>query len=337
MTNPQPSVLELAKQGDAKAIAALLNRSLKPKGITAKAGMKNGCLQLFLESLDVPDQSTLMPFVQKGMNNLGSQTIQTVKVYARRVGDELPAWSDEFHLDVLPDFAFESEPEVESETPVAQPVYQPPVVPRPISDRTTAQTSAPTDAGDLLQETLKDVVEGLKAFMLNPVGRLPKLYEELGKARALRVGIVFGSFYVICLLLILSKVFPYFYMYGLPRYSSFQMMILGAAQFVSLAGASGLVRLIFKGSGSANGDIFVAGSTLLAPGFFMLICGSLGWGSPEFVAVLFILTVTYTILTLYTGCSRISHISEGLSPVAIVAILLISSWLSKIIWTAGRS
>ncbi|WP_324978394.1 hypothetical protein [Nostoc sp.] len=32
MTNVQPNLLQLAKQGDPKAIAALMNRSLQPKG-----------------------------------------------------------------------------------------------------------------------------------------------------------------------------------------------------------------------------------------------------------------------------------------------------------------
>lgn len=37
MTQTQAELLELAKQGNAKAIAALMNRQLQPKGITAKA------------------------------------------------------------------------------------------------------------------------------------------------------------------------------------------------------------------------------------------------------------------------------------------------------------
>jgi len=36
-TTNQPNLIELAKQGNAKAIATLINRQLQPKGITAKA------------------------------------------------------------------------------------------------------------------------------------------------------------------------------------------------------------------------------------------------------------------------------------------------------------
>ncbi|WP_277926746.1 MULTISPECIES: hypothetical protein [Nostoc] len=39
----QPNLLELAKQGDAQAIASLINRQLQPKGITAKVALKDAC------------------------------------------------------------------------------------------------------------------------------------------------------------------------------------------------------------------------------------------------------------------------------------------------------
>lgn len=55
----QQNILELAKQGDAKAIASLLNRQLQPKGITATAALKDGCLQVMLEAVEVPSQQVL--------------------------------------------------------------------------------------------------------------------------------------------------------------------------------------------------------------------------------------------------------------------------------------
>ena len=61
----QPNILELAKQGDAKAIALLLNRQLQAKGITAAASLKGGCLQVMLESAEAPSQQVLTPWVSK--------------------------------------------------------------------------------------------------------------------------------------------------------------------------------------------------------------------------------------------------------------------------------
>jgi hypothetical protein len=100
MTQAQPNLLELAKQGNAKAIAALINRQLQPKGITAKAALKDGCLQIMLESAQVPNQQALVTFVRKGISSLEAAPLERVKVYGRQTGEEFPAWSQEFELGI---------------------------------------------------------------------------------------------------------------------------------------------------------------------------------------------------------------------------------------------
>jgi len=47
------SILELAKQGDAGAIASLINRSIQPKGITATATLVEDCLHIDLDRKSV--------------------------------------------------------------------------------------------------------------------------------------------------------------------------------------------------------------------------------------------------------------------------------------------
>lgn len=94
----QQNLLELAKQGNPKAIEALINRSLQPKGITAKTALKDGCLQVMLESAEVPDQQALAAFIRKGVTGLGAASIQKVKVYGRQTGEDFPAWSQQFEI-----------------------------------------------------------------------------------------------------------------------------------------------------------------------------------------------------------------------------------------------
>lgn len=96
----QPNILELAKQGNAKAITILINRQLQPKGITAKAVLKEGCLQIMLESAPVPKQEVLVAFLRKGITGLEVKSIKRVKVYGRQTGEEFPAWNQEFDLEV---------------------------------------------------------------------------------------------------------------------------------------------------------------------------------------------------------------------------------------------
>ena len=94
-TNP----LELAKQGDPNAIAALLNRTLQPKGITATAEQEGGFLHVILRSTQVAPHKPILEFIQQGMNKLESPVIHTVRIDSYQTDSDSPAWSDEFGLE----------------------------------------------------------------------------------------------------------------------------------------------------------------------------------------------------------------------------------------------
>lgn len=102
MTTEQPNLQQLAKQGNPKAIAAMLNRSLQAKGITAKASVKNGCLQIMLEAAEVPPKQPYVDSLRKGLTNLMPAAIQKVKVYGKQVDGDFPEWLEEFNLSVQP-------------------------------------------------------------------------------------------------------------------------------------------------------------------------------------------------------------------------------------------
>src|SRR4028118_188002 len=94
----QQNLLQLAKQGNPKAIATMLNQSLKSKSITAKASLKDGYLQILLESAQTPNQQDIVSFIRKGLTNLAAESITRVKVYGRQLGEESPAWSQAFEM-----------------------------------------------------------------------------------------------------------------------------------------------------------------------------------------------------------------------------------------------
>jgi tetratricopeptide (TPR) repeat protein len=93
----KPSLIEAAKQGNPKAIAKLMNRSLQPKGITVKVALDKNCLQVMLESSQLPT-SSLVEVIRKGLLGLGVESIKQVKVYGKQIGEEIPDWSEEFEL-----------------------------------------------------------------------------------------------------------------------------------------------------------------------------------------------------------------------------------------------
>ncbi|MEH2084602.1 MAG: hypothetical protein V7K89_32920 [Nostoc sp.] len=96
----QPNILELAKQGDAEAIASLMNRHLYPKGIAAKVTFQDTCLEVMLESAEVPNQQILVAFIRKGLTALEAASVEIVRVYGQQTGKEFPAWSQEFDLGI---------------------------------------------------------------------------------------------------------------------------------------------------------------------------------------------------------------------------------------------
>jgi len=94
-----PNTLQLAKQGDPKAIASLINRQLQPRGITTKASLKDGCLQIMLESASVPKQQVMVTGLRKLIASFDVESIQKVKVYGKQIGEEFPDWNEEFEID----------------------------------------------------------------------------------------------------------------------------------------------------------------------------------------------------------------------------------------------
>lgn len=94
----QQNVLESAKQGNPNAIAALINRNLQQKGIAAKVSRKDACLRIMLESSDVPNQSPLVEFIGDGIKKLQVVGIDTLQVFGRQTGEDMPAWSQSIVL-----------------------------------------------------------------------------------------------------------------------------------------------------------------------------------------------------------------------------------------------
>jgi hypothetical protein len=94
----QPNILEAAEQGNPQAIAALMNRSLNPKGIKVRAKLMGKTLHITLEAEDVPNKGALVAYVSKGIANLKIETIENLIVYGQSSGDEKPQWTEQIGL-----------------------------------------------------------------------------------------------------------------------------------------------------------------------------------------------------------------------------------------------
>lgn len=90
------STVELAKKGDPKAIAALMNKSLGTKGVTASATRQGNFLEIILQSQRPLNQKTMVEIVQKGMGNLQVSVIERVLIRSQQ--GNIPNWESEIVL-----------------------------------------------------------------------------------------------------------------------------------------------------------------------------------------------------------------------------------------------
>lgn len=97
------SLLERAKQGNAEAIAGLMNDVLRPQDVWVKAALDADCLQVMLKSPDALNQATCIAFLRRGLLKLQPETIAQVRAYAWRTGDAFPQWIATFPLERSPE------------------------------------------------------------------------------------------------------------------------------------------------------------------------------------------------------------------------------------------
>lgn len=99
MADSKPSALELAKQGNPRAIAALLNGQLQSKGITVKASLKEKVLRLLFESEFPPAQDQIIPWVENGFKSLSIDSVSKLSLYGKSFESDFPEWSYVIDLD----------------------------------------------------------------------------------------------------------------------------------------------------------------------------------------------------------------------------------------------
>ncbi|MCU0546385.1 MAG: CapA family protein [Oscillatoriaceae cyanobacterium Prado104] len=94
----QQDILNLAKQGDAKAIAFLITQALHSFGVTAKGSTENDGLHLLLEGHQLPAREACIRVTVKGLERLQPNNVRFLTIYGRQQGQHLPAWTQKIDL-----------------------------------------------------------------------------------------------------------------------------------------------------------------------------------------------------------------------------------------------
>ncbi|MGL5195252.1 MAG: CapA family protein [Chroococcales cyanobacterium] len=127
------NIVNLAKQGDPAAIAVLLNQALRIRNMTAQVVRHDNRLHILLEADRIPDRQAYIAYIEDGLTRLNVGSIHSVRVYARQIGQKVPAWDEAFEFGKATISPLSS-PSAAPEKPTSQPVATPeslPIDPRP--------------------------------------------------------------------------------------------------------------------------------------------------------------------------------------------------------------
>jgi hypothetical protein len=192
-----------------------------------------------------------------------------------------------------------------------------------------------------------DFAEAVKALVRNPVGGLPEAYARLGKTGALVTGLVCSLIFILCLILFVyvvpsllvgsvgagadTRSTPSHRLLGSSSSSSttveevkalFKVAALGLVFPVGLFLGSLGFRKLFQGWGELEGDVFLAGVTLVPVALFLLI-GCLGIRVVEVNLAFALFTACLFTLIPYGGFTRLHGLSEGAGVLAVSGTLFL--------------
>ncbi len=85
------TLIKRSRQGDANAIAAVMNQALQPHGISVKVKVRSDRLKILLEADRVPNRQRLLPIVTQGIAAI-RPSHRKVYVYGRQRGSATIAW-----------------------------------------------------------------------------------------------------------------------------------------------------------------------------------------------------------------------------------------------------
>lgn len=186
-------------------------------------------------------------------------------------------------------------------------------------------------AGDRVKAASTDALGAFKTFASDPVGGLSPAYDKLGSGKAMAVGITFGVVFALCMSLAIYRTIGQFLFPGFGGFM--KILLIAVVPFVALMLAGLGVRTIFRGEGEIGTDSYIAGASLLPFGIVAILMALLGSSlNLNVIYFLGLLSISLTILMLFSGLTRIYKISERMATIAIPLMLIVTAWLSRLIY-----
>ena len=106
----QDNLIAAAQQAHPQALAIVLNRLLKSRGVQARVQRQGADLKILVEAKRLPDQTAIANGIRDRLDQLGIQSIQTVKLYGYQTGATFPIWTQTLPLRFGPESQLETTP-----------------------------------------------------------------------------------------------------------------------------------------------------------------------------------------------------------------------------------
>lgn len=172
-------IFSRARQGNADALAALMNHSLQAKQITVNVSVQEQSMVAIATGQTAPDQSFMVNFICRGLRKLEADSIRKVTIVGYLNGGTIPLWRETIHLDGNLDGNEEAEypplfsdrptspppPVSESRSPVAYPASLTPIASRRRRQPPTLLSRVKTLVGVLLFLLVSAVVIAVAALV----------------------------------------------------------------------------------------------------------------------------------------------------------------------------
>ncbi|MGF1495986.1 MAG: hypothetical protein ACFB8W_04060 [Elainellaceae cyanobacterium] len=180
-------ILAIAREGNPKVIAAILNRSTRSHGLSVRVARHDRQLHVLIEGAPAMNQASMVSFIRLSLKKLKIDAIETVKIYGRQMGQKSVAWSQEIALrpsqqsvmSTIPpaspvtqssESAFPQPLSLNSPSPEDSPIHSPPADPpeEPPIDASPAEKSAASPEAAQVNEAPAEAAEAKEAQFSPP-------------------------------------------------------------------------------------------------------------------------------------------------------------------------
>ncbi|WP_019502797.1 J domain-containing protein [Pseudanabaena sp. PCC 6802] len=175
------------------------------------------------------------------------------------------------------------------------------------------------------RELIDDTRMALGNFIPNPLGGMLPVYARLTVVRAVRLSICIAVIFNLCFTIGAYMLWRQIYNNTVP---TDKLIFTGGVVFLGFAVSSFVMRSFLRGRGSFVGDLFIAGASLLPIGALVLLSGLVGVSHGAIALAIFaVFSISYAILTAYSGCNQISNMSESASTLSVPTIFCLTGFI----------